>query len=134
MHCSINRHYIGPHSRKIYPKYASRCGVEIFTGNKRVFCSDVYFFADSNFATINISLFSDLIKEIHKIPRDFSTVLQYLQNTLHACIFNSAGSNVCFCINKKSRVWLECQTFKHGFFFLVNRNVFFLYCKWACWD
>ena len=85
----INRHYIWPHSRKMYPKFTCSCRVEIFIGNKHVFCSDVY-----NSPPIQILLSKHSI--VHRFNnRNTKTISRDFSKVLHACMFYSAGSNVC---------------------------------------
>ena len=127
----MNRHYIWPHLRKMYPKFTCSCRVEISFWNKQVFYSDVYIYSQ-----IRILLSKHFL--VHRYDRrDTKNTPWFFKGTaisaitLHACIFYSAGSHVCFCIKRKSRVWLECQTFKQDYF--VNRNEFFILKMSSFW-
>ena len=121
----MNRPYIWPHSSKMYPKkFTCSCRVEISTGNTHVFCSDLFISPQIRILLSKNFLVHHLINVIQKNTPWFFKGTEISAITLHACIFYSAGSHVCFCINRKSRVWFECQTFKQDFF--VNRNEFFI--------
>ena len=124
----MNRHYIWSHSRKMSPKFTCRCRVEISIWNKHVFCSDVYTSAPNRNLPSKHFLVHGFNKRKTKNAPWFFKGTEVSAITLHAFWFYFAGSNVYFCVNRKSRVWLECKFFGQVF---SSIEMCFLYQE--CW-
>ena len=117
----MNKHYIWPHSRKMYPKFTCSCRVEISVGNIHVFCSDVYLFLRRFEFCFHFLVHRFNWRNTKNTPWFFKgTAISAI--TFHACIFYSARSHVCFFIKRNSRVSLEYQTFYQdvGFFLSIE--------------
>ena len=124
----MNRRYIWPHSRKMYPKFTCSCRVSRYHLEINT-CIDVYISTHIRILPSKHFLVHRFNKKNTKNTPWFFKGTAISAKSLHACIFYSVGSHVCFFINIKSRVCLEC--IYQDFF--VNRNVI-LFLKWACWD
>ena len=110
----INRLYIWPHSKKMYPKFTCSCHVEVSTVNKHVFCSNVYIPPP-----IRILLSKHFL--VHRFDKRntpwFFKGTTIFAITLHECIFYSGGSYF-FCLyQQKITCSIGMSNFLTGFFF-----------------